>query len=278
MTKDIYDLTSEYIMVDSQANIYDLTPELLRRVTERKILVMLRVVCKSLKTIIEEMPEFEIVLSPQGTANATRFFYSHFKGKLTITSNCVSRAPIGWFLALIDAAQHGVQVEKASTLHVNSRTACVLSEAVEKVLSNSRSSRILLIRLISLCFEGSSSGFRKSLSAISKLSSVADEVEISVNLSFRSPLETLWGIIQQIMSLGDRFIVKETYIRFDRKFMGVPNPASFPKHDSSRTENMIVATFLTPQRDGSDQGLQDNFIYKLILLTQSKDPKPLHAE
>ncbi len=171
---------------------------------------MLRVVCKSMKTLIEALPEIEIVLSPLGTAEATSHFFSQFKGSITVASNFFHRAPVGWFLAVIDAVQHGVKVEKISTVCVNSKTACALSEVLNCSVLNGRSATM---SHIAVSFKGSSSGFRKSLSAISQLSSVACEVEISADLSFRGTLETLWGINQQLMSLGSRFTVKEICIR-----------------------------------------------------------------
>ncbi len=173
--------------------------------------MILRAVCKSMKTLIEHLPKIEITLSPEGSALATSHFFSHFKGNLTVRNTCVSGESIGWLEAVVDAVQQGVKVEKISTLYINSKTACALSGAIDRGLSNGSSLKIIRI---SLSFEGSSSGFRKSLSAISKLSSVADEVEISADLSFRSPIETLWGIHEQIESLGSCFTVRDMCIRF----------------------------------------------------------------
>ena len=143
---DMDDL-SDYVMVYPTAeyppaSIYDLTPELLHRVMARENLFMFRVVCKSMKILIEQLPVFEITLSPKGTAEATSYFFSHFKGNLTVTSKRVSRAPIAWFLALMDSVKHGAKVEKASTLCINSGTASALSKTLERVLANSSSPRI----------------------------------------------------------------------------------------------------------------------------------------
>ncbi len=201
------------------ANMHDLTPDLLHRIMETKSLMMLRAVCKNMKTRIENLPETEIVLSPEGTAVATSHFFSHFKGNLTVRSECVTGTSICWFESLLGAVQRGVKVEKVSTLCINSKTACALSESLQRVVSNGISSRIIHI---SVSIEGSSSGFRKSLSAISQLSSVADEVEISVDLTFRNPMETLWGINQQIMSLGGCFTIKDMCIRCVRCLGNTP--------------------------------------------------------
>jgi hypothetical protein len=203
-----------------------------------------RVVCKSMKTLIEELPEFEITLSLTGTAKATSYFFSHFKGNLTVTSKTFSRTAIDWFLTLIDSVQYGVKVEKASTICVNSRTASSLSETLERVLSKCCSAKI---SHISICFEGSTSGFRRSLSAISKLSYIADEIEISADLSFRSPLETLWGINQQIMSLGSRFTVRDLCIRFALYLScNCASRSTFPRGSLTLQRTAATCTSSTP--------------------------------
>ena len=196
-----------------QACMHDLTPELLRRTIKTKNFMMLRAVCKGMKSRIAELPEIEIKLSPAGTASVTSRFFSHFKGNISVTSKCISESSIGWFEALIDAVQHGVKVETISKLRVNRRKACAVSEALDRFIAHGVSSSPI-IKHISVSFEGRSSGLRNSLSAMSKLSSVAREVEISMDLSFRSPVETLWGLNQQIMSLGSCFTAKDVCIRF----------------------------------------------------------------
>ena len=198
--------------------LHDLTPELLLRVSSTEKL-MLRAVCTSMKSLIEKLPVFEIALSQEGASAVTSHFFSHFKGILTVTSKCVSGASIRWFEALIDAVQQGVKVEKISTLCINSRTASALSKVLQRLLSSGDSSRIICI---ALSFEGSSGGFRNALSAISMLSSVAERVDLSADLTFRRPKETLWGITQQIKSLGSCFSVKSLCIRFAHRRHGHP--------------------------------------------------------
>jgi hypothetical protein len=237
--------------MDLPANLYDLTSELVLRITKAEKTIMLRAVCTSMKSLIEKLPVFEIALSQEGAAEATSNFFSHFKGNLTVTSKCATGESIRWFEALIDAVQQGVKVEKISTLCINSRTASAFSIVLQRALSSGNSSRIISI---ALSFEGSSGGFRTALPAISMLSSVADEVDITADLTFRRPNETLWGILQQIKSLGSCFSIKDICIRF-----AAPHVCGQRRHCQGSPGR-------DTRRHGSDLNLRDAYICKLLEL------------
>ncbi len=173
----------------------ELSTDLLKLLFASHDSMQLRLICKDMKAKIENSPEVIIYLSPDGTQNASSTFFLRFKGKVSIGSRHGWDHQTGWFSSFIDAIQRGLQVESIMPLAVNSLN-----------LSNfcSRLSSVCLSKIhkLSITFHGTLRSLSTSIASLSALCSVAETIELKLDILYRRPRELLKDVVEHIKGLG----------------------------------------------------------------------------
>jgi hypothetical protein len=178
------------------ANLFsELSTDLLKLLFTSHDPMQLRLICRDMKTKIENSPELVIHLSPNGTQNASITFFIRFKGKITIGSRHGWDHQTGWFTSLTDAIQRGLQVDTILPLTVNSLN-------LSKFCSRLNDVCLTKIRMLSITFSGTLRSLSTTMASFSMLRNVAETIELKVDVLYRRPRELLCGVVEQIKGLG----------------------------------------------------------------------------
>ena len=156
--------------------------------------MQLRLICRDMKTKIENSPEFTLHLSPDGTQNASSSFFIRFKGKITIGSRHGWDHQAGWFTSLTDAIQRGLQLDTILPLTVNSLNLSKFCSLNSVCISK--------IRMLFITFSGTLRSLSTSMALFPILCNVAETIELKVDVLYRRPRELLCGVVEQIKGLG----------------------------------------------------------------------------
>ena len=169
--------------------------------------MQLRLICRDMKTKIENSPEFIIHLSPDGSKNASSSFFVRFKGKITIGSRHGWDNQTGWFSSLTDAIQRGLQVDTILPLTVNSLNVSNFGSRLNDVCLSK-------IRMLFITFSGTLRSLSTSMTCLSMLCNVAETIELKVDVLYRRPREFLHDVVDQIKGLrGSALSLKTISIR-----------------------------------------------------------------
>jgi hypothetical protein len=168
--------------------------------------MQLRTVSKRFREKIENSPEFFLRLSPDGTTNASSSFFVRFKGKLSVGSRHGWDDMKGWFSSLLDAIKLGLQVDSILQMTVNSLNVMQFSSRLNEVC-------LTKIQTLSFTFICSVRSLSNSLTSFSRLCTVAERIELKLELLYRRPRDKLKAAIDQLRSLGEAIHVQTLAIR-----------------------------------------------------------------
>ena len=178
------------------ANLFsELSTDLLKLLFTSHDPMQLRLICRDMKTKIENSTEFVIHLSPDGTQNVSSTFFVKFKGKITIGSRHGWDHQAGWFTSLTDAIQRGLQLDTILPLTVNSLN-------LSKFCSRLNDVCLSKIRMLSITFSGTLRSLSTSIASFHMLCNVAEIVDLKLDVLYRRPRELLCGVVEQIKGCG----------------------------------------------------------------------------
>jgi hypothetical protein len=148
------------------------------------------------------------MLSFKGAACATSDFFASFQGNITVGSNYGWAAHDGWFDAMIEATKIGLRVDTVLPLSVDSQSIRVLFARLSSKPDGAKTK----FRKLCIEYTGSSRCFERSRPDISSLYSVAEHVEVGLQLEYcqLSGLATTAALLDSSIS---RSSLKELTIR-----------------------------------------------------------------
>uniref|UniRef100_A0A7S0MI62 F-box domain-containing protein n=1 Tax=Cryptomonas curvata TaxID=233186 RepID=A0A7S0MI62_9CRYP len=173
----------------------ELSTDLLKLLFTSHDPMQLRLICRDMKTKIENSPEFVIHLSPDGTQHASSTFFVRFKGKISIGSRHGWDHQTGWFSSLTDAIHRGLQVDTILPLTVNSLNLSKFCSMLNDVCPSK-------IRMLSITLSGTLRSLSTSIPSLSMLCNVAETIELKMDVLYRRPRELLFDVVEQIKGIG----------------------------------------------------------------------------
>ncbi len=210
-------------------HLYDIPSDNLKVILRGHPILSLRLVCKGLKTRIENFPNICISLSEAGSQNVTRDFFMLFKGNVTIGCNYTCTPLAGWFKAVLDAINTGLIVDRIISLDVNCNTIQVLSSDLKRAVHREglRSSHIDRLCLSLAVF--SKTGLESSVTALSALANCVRHIELNLELSYRRSRESLIEIIQLLRFMPKRVAITRLNIRWSASLPRPPADCAFTR-------------------------------------------------
>ncbi len=194
-------------------NLYDIPSDNLKVILRDHPILALRVVCKGLKTRIENLPDISISLSKNGALNVKRDFFMLFKGNVTIGCSYGWNPLTGWFKALLDAIGLGLIVDRIVSLDVNCNTIQALSSDLRRAVQCKGSEALNIDRICLSLVVLSKTGLGASISALAALVEVVRHIELNLELSYRQRQGSLIEIIQLLRAMPKRVTVARLDIR-----------------------------------------------------------------
>jgi hypothetical protein len=163
--------------VFAPVSLCDIDTDLLKLIVPSSMAMGCRCVCKRLKTTLELMPGFAIILSKRGSDDATQDFFAKFFLP-TIGSTHGWSTSSGWFLAALARLETGMCVHGLA-LHATDQNMQQVVEILDSLLTR-RPNSVLRLRLD---FEGSASQLQRCAASLHNLSTKAP-VELSSRISY----------------------------------------------------------------------------------------------
>lgn len=181
-------------------SLCDLTSDDLTSIATGHDLMKLRSVCRDVKDKIENTSEVFIQLSKEGLRDATKEFFSNFKGKVSIGSTHGLDPTYGWFEA---AMQGGLDLVALRDVRLKNST-------IPHFCAVIYNAHPVKIQTMTITYSGSINNF---LDSHTQQGHAAQKTEAKFELTFRRPHETLSDAFTKIFDLDSSFDLKTLDLR-----------------------------------------------------------------